>query len=106
MSIYRHTLFGTNAFLTQNFTQDRRPNGRLLAPTPLTLRGEDLLRKSKDALLRIAKKLCATHTKNPVGLGVKIGGLIEWGEGKNLPIRHLFWENLFRHLAGSSGKFF
>lgn len=28
------------------------------------------------------------------------------GRGKNLPIRHLFWENLFRHLAGSSGKFF
>ena len=55
VSIYRHTIFGTNAFLTQNFTQDRRPNGRLLAPTPLTLRGEDLLRKSKDALLRIAK---------------------------------------------------
>lgn len=47
--------FRENAFLTQNFTQDRRPNGRLLAPTPLTLRGEDLLRKSKDALLRIAK---------------------------------------------------
>ena len=55
VSIYRHTIFGENAFLTQNFTQDRRPNGRLLAPTPLTLRGEDLLRKSKDALLRIAK---------------------------------------------------
>ena len=28
------------------------------------------------------------------------------GRGKNLPIRHLFWENLFRHLAGCSGKFF
>jgi len=68
VSIYRHTIFGTNAFLTQNFTQDRRPNGRLLAPTPLTLRGEDLLRKSQRlAATQLAKNCVLRTPKIPWG---------------------------------------
>ena len=73
---------GQNLNLSHFFTQDRRPNGRLLAPTPLTLRGGEFATQiTKTRRYAARKKLCATHTKNPVGLGVKIGGSIEWGDG-------------------------
>lgn len=56
--------FRENAFLTQNFTQDRRPNGRLLAPTPLTLRGGEFATQITKTRRYAARKfLRATHVK-------------------------------------------
>ena len=56
--------FRENAFLTQNFTQDRRPNGRLLAPTPLTLRGGEFATQiTKTRRYAARKNWGATHVK-------------------------------------------
>ena len=57
--------------------------------------GEFATQITKTRRYAARKKLCATHTKNPVGLGVKIGGLIEWGDGSIWSKNFTYWQPYF-----------
>lgn len=57
--------------------------------------GEFATQITKTRRYAARKKLCATHTKNPVGLGVKIGGSIEWGDGSIWSKNFTYWQPYF-----------